>query len=65
MERASLEQLLDQGLPLAEIGRRFGLHESTVGYWVGKYGLQAAQRERHLARGGLCASSSSLWCKPV
>ncbi len=53
MDRASLELLLGQGLSLAEIGRRFGLHESTVGYWVKKHGLQAAHRDKHLARGGL------------
>jgi transposase-like protein len=40
MDRTSLEQLLGQGLSLAEIGRRFDLHESTVGYWVEKYGCK-------------------------
>ncbi len=44
---------MDQGLSLAEIGRRFGLHESTVGYWVQQYGLQAVNREKYAARGGL------------
>jgi transposase len=44
---------LGQGLSLAEIGRRFGLHESTVGYWVEKHGLQAAKAEKHAARGGI------------
>jgi transposase-like protein len=53
MDRASLELLLSQGLSLAEIGRRFDRHESTVSYWVIKYGLEAANRERHRARGGL------------
>ena len=53
MDRVSLQQLLGQGLSLAEIGRRFGLHESTVGYWVGKHGLEAAKRDKHAARGGL------------
>jgi transposase-like protein len=53
MDRTSLEQLLARGLSLAEIGRRFGLHESTVAYWVLKHGLQAANREKHLARGGI------------
>jgi transposase len=53
MDRASLEQLLGQGLSLAEIGRRFGLHEATVGHWVKRHGLQAANRERHLSKGGL------------
>jgi transposase len=53
MERASLEQLLGQGLSLAEIGRRFGRHESTVAYWVRKHDLQAAYSDRHSARGRL------------
>ncbi len=53
MDRAELQELLSQGLSLAEIGRRHGLHESTVGYWVKKHGLKAARREQHVARGGL------------
>lgn len=53
MDRASLKQLLDRDLSLAEIGRRFELHESTVGYWVQQYGLQAVNREKFAARGGL------------
>ena len=53
MDRTSLEPLLGQGLSLAEIGRRFDLHESTVGYWVEKHGLRAVNREKHAARGGL------------
>ena len=47
MDRASLEQLLGQGLSLAEIGRRFGRHEATVSYWVKKHGLEAANRAKH------------------
>jgi len=53
MDRTSLEQLLGQGLSLAEIGRRFGLHESTVGYWVEKHGFRAVNRDKYAARGGL------------
>jgi len=53
MDRDSLQTLLDRGLSLAEIGRRFGRHESTVGYWVAKHGLQAVHRERCLPRGGV------------
>jgi len=53
MDRASLEQLLSQGLSLAEIGKRFGRHEATVGYWVKKYGLQAVNQDKYAARGGL------------
>jgi transposase len=53
MDRASLKQLLEQGLSLAEIGRRFGRHEATIAYWMRKHGLQAVHRDRHSARGSL------------
>jgi transposase len=53
MDRASLEGFLARGLSLEAIGRRTGRHESTVAYWVVKYGLQAANHDRHVARGGL------------
>jgi transposase len=53
MDRVSLEQLLAQGLSLAEIGRRFDLHESTVGYWVKKHGLRAVNRDKYAAKGGI------------
>ena len=47
------EELLDQRLSLAEIGKRFGKHEATVGYWVKKHGLEAVNRAKHAAKGGL------------
>jgi transposase len=53
MDRASLEQLLNRGLSLAEIGRRFGRHESTVAYWVELHGLEAVNRAKHAGRGAL------------
>jgi transposase len=53
MDRASLEQLLDRGLSLAEIGRRFGRHEATVSYWLKKHGLEAVNHGKHVAKGGL------------
>jgi transposase len=53
MDRTSLEQLLNRGLSLAEIGRRFDLHEATVGYWVNKHGLEAVNRAKHAPRGGI------------
>jgi transposase len=53
MDRTTLEELLIEGVSLAEIGRRFDRHESTVAYWVAKYELQAPGRERHSARGSL------------
>lgn len=53
MDRASLEQLLGQGLSLAEIGKRVGRHEATVSYWLKKYGLAAVNQGKHAAKGGL------------
>jgi transposase len=53
MERAYLEELLAQGLSLAEIGRRVGKHEATVSYWLKQHGLCAANAKRHAARGGI------------
>jgi transposase len=61
MDRTSLEQLLGQGLSLAEIGRRFGLHEATVSYWVKKHGLRAVNHDKYAPRGGLeCAQLEQL-----
>jgi transposase len=53
MEKAALELLLAQGHSLADIGRRFGRHESTIAYWVQKHGLAAVNRQKHLAKGPL------------
>jgi transposase len=53
MDRADLEELLGQGLSLAEIGRRVDRHESTVAYWLAKYRLRATGHERHAAKGPL------------
>jgi transposase len=53
MDRASLEQFLSQGLSLAEIGLRVGRHEATVSYWLKKYGLDAVNRDKHEAKGGI------------
>jgi len=51
MERANLQVFLERGLSLEQIGKQVGKHPSTVGYWVQKHGLCAANRERHRARG--------------
>ncbi len=53
MDRAALKGMLDEGLSLAEIGRRSSLHEATVGYWVKKHGLRAVNRDKHSSRGEL------------
>lgn len=53
MDKESLASLLARGLSLENIARRFGKHPSTVSYWMAKHGLQAVNRDRHLARGGI------------
>jgi transposase len=53
MDRESLALLLAQGLSVEKIGRRFGKHPSTVSYWMDKYGLEAPNREKHAAKGGI------------
>jgi transposase len=53
MDRTSLEIFLAQGLSLEQIGKRVGRDPSTVGYWVKKHGLEAVNREKHAARGGV------------
>jgi transposase-like protein len=53
MDRELLEQMLGQGLSLAEIGRRLDKDPSTVGYWLKKYGLRAAGVDKYSPRGAL------------
>jgi transposase len=53
MDRQSLESLLDQGISVEQIGRRFGKDPSTVSYWMRKYGLVSPYKEKHAAKGGI------------
>ena len=53
VDRRSLEEMLDAGLSLEEIGRRVDRHPSTIGYWVRKHGLVAPLRDRHAPKGAL------------
>lgn len=53
MEREVLDGYIKAGLSLEQIGRRVGRSPSTVSYWLAKYGLAAAHRERHAPRGGI------------
>ncbi len=53
MDRALLEEMLAEGLSLAAMGRRLGVHESTVAGQLWAYGLRAVNAEKHAARGGL------------
>jgi len=51
MEKEFLEECLAEGKSLEAIGKKVGKHESTVSYWLKKYGLEAAQAEKHAAKG--------------
>ncbi len=53
MDRNSLVLLLAQGVSVEEIGRRFNRHPSTIAYWMAKFGLEAPNREKHAAKGGI------------
>jgi transposase len=53
MDKQSLEVLLDQGLSVEKIGKRFGKDPSTVSYWMKKYGLNAPNREHYAPKGGI------------
>lgn len=53
MDRRLLEGFLAEGLSLGQIGERVGRHPSTVSYWLKKYGLEAAHKHKHAARGGI------------
>jgi transposase-like protein len=53
MDENSLRLLVAQGVSVEQIGRRFGKNPSTVSYWMGKFGLQAPNREKYTAKGGI------------
>ena len=53
MDKDSLMLLLAQGVSVEEIGRRFNRHPSTVAYWMAKFGLEAPNREKYAAKGGI------------
>ena len=45
--------MLDEGLSLSEIGRRFARDQTTVAYWLKRHGLEANGRAKHSPKGGL------------
>ncbi len=53
MDRDSLRMLLAQGLSVEKIAKRFGKNPSTISYWMKKHGLEAPNREKHAAKGGV------------
>ena len=53
MDENALRVLLAQGVSVEAIGRRFGRDPSTISYWMGRYGLEAPNREKYAAKGGI------------
>jgi transposase len=53
MDRESLAVLIARGVSVERIAERFGKHPSTVSYWMAKYGLEAPNKEKHAAKGGI------------
>lgn len=53
MDKDALATLLARGVSVEKIAQRFGKHPSTVSYWMAKYGLEAPNREKHAAKGGI------------
>ena len=52
VDRAQLERFLEEGLSLAEIGRRVGRHESTVGVLAGEARARGGQPASGISRRG-------------
>ena len=46
MDKKRLEAYLAEGLTLREIGDRTGKHLTTVGYWIKRHGLRAANANK-------------------
>jgi transposase len=53
MEREFLEKCLAEGMSLSQIGTLVNRDHTTVGYWVKKHGLKAANHDKHAPRGGI------------
>jgi transposase len=53
MDEDSLKVLLAQGSSVEQIGRTYGRNASTIAYWMRKYDLEAPDREKYAARGGI------------
>jgi transposase len=53
MQKEFLEECLAEGMSLEAIGKQVGKHESTVSHWLKKYGLEAAEAEKHTAKGAV------------
>jgi transposase len=51
MTKEELQRHLAEGLTLREIGERTGRHLTTVGYWLKRHGLRAANSQRFAPKG--------------
>jgi transposase len=53
MDEDSLKVLLARGLSVEQIAKRFDRDPSTVSYWMRKYELEAPNRDKYAAKGGI------------
>jgi transposase len=53
MDEDSLKLLLARGLSVEQIAKRFDRDPSTVSYWMRKYELEAPNRDKYAAKGGI------------
>jgi transposase len=53
VDEESLKLLLARGMSVEQIAKRFDRHASTVSYWMRRYGLEAPNRDKHAAKGGI------------
>lgn len=53
MDEDSLKLLLARGLSVEQIAKRFDRDASTVSYWMRKHGIEAPNRAKYAAKGGI------------
>jgi transposase-like protein len=53
VDKESLALLLADGVSVEKIAKQFGKDPSTVSYWMKKHGLEAPNRDKHAAKGGI------------
>lgn len=55
LDRAHVESLLEEGASIARLAAHLGVSESTVQYWLRKWGLRTARGERMAEAGRACS----------
>jgi hypothetical protein len=63
MDKRFLEDCLAKGMSLETIGEQVGKHPSTVGYWLKKHGLTAANPRGSRRRRGVSAKTATFDCR--